>query len=557
MDVTKQFDANRQEAKAEINKKIDEAKKENQSILDKEKNGQFLTSQEKDQLNTYNEKVDNYQKLGVLLDTISTGLSAPTSSGLGIAAATLSPAASYEIGQYFKSNDAEGSTAHILAHTLLGAAVAAAGGNDALTAGLAAGGAEASAPLLSSYLYGKEAKDLTADEKSTISSITGLVASGVGTSNGDIGSTVQSGQSAQNAVENNRMLNVREAQVLQALIKNKTQTEKNKLYQAACYLVKCAEGVPEDDPNYSTLLKLQDLGAKNEKEIEALEATGLYTYTNWDNANDLRTRNDEIFTRAGGAGKIVGGGLTAIGGGAAGVGLCTTGVGCAIGAPLAGLSTYGGVSAANEGKDALFGSYESKVGQNVLNSFSPNRKDQLSPLTQDALNGAVTVAESVLLAKVGGKLSTKVNKPAYNSVEIKSPLGENLGTYNAVNTGPLSNNLAGTFAGGKYTEFELQQDTILYRAGVKGTSLGQFFTREIPESVIQTRIDKAVLPVWPGGAKSPLDTTYGILIPKGTKVYSGEVGSQNGFYLGGTQQIVVVEPWKIPGVKVISEKPLK
>jgi len=39
----------------------------------------------------------------VLLDTISTGLSAPTSSGLGIVAAILSPAASYEIGQYFKS----------------------------------------------------------------------------------------------------------------------------------------------------------------------------------------------------------------------------------------------------------------------------------------------------------------------------------------------------------------------------------------------------------------------------------------------------------------------
>jgi len=68
-----------------------------------------------------------------LVDTISTGLSAPTSSGLGIATATLSPVASYEIGQYFKSKDAEGSTAHILAHTVLGAAVAAAGGNDALT----------------------------------------------------------------------------------------------------------------------------------------------------------------------------------------------------------------------------------------------------------------------------------------------------------------------------------------------------------------------------------------------------------------------------------------
>ena len=122
----------------------------------------------------------------MLFNRISAGLSAPTSSGLGIAVATASPKVSYEIGQYFKSKDAEGNTAHILAHTVLRAAVAA-------------------APLLSKYLYGKEAKYLTADEKSTISSITGLVASGVGVSTGDVASTVQSGQLAQNAVENNNM----------------------------------------------------------------------------------------------------------------------------------------------------------------------------------------------------------------------------------------------------------------------------------------------------------------------------------------------------------------
>lgn len=83
----------------------------------------------------------------------------------------------------------------------MGAAVAAAGGNDALTAGLAAGGAEASAPLLSSYLYGKEAKDLTADEKSTISSIVGLAGSALGATTEDVASTVQSGGVAQNAVD--------------------------------------------------------------------------------------------------------------------------------------------------------------------------------------------------------------------------------------------------------------------------------------------------------------------------------------------------------------------
>ena len=90
-----------------------------------------------------------------------------------------------------------------IAHTVLGAAVAAAGGNDALTAGLSAGGAEAAAPKLAQYLYGKDAKDLTADEKSTISAITGLVASGVGATTGDVASTVQSGNVAQNAVEDN------------------------------------------------------------------------------------------------------------------------------------------------------------------------------------------------------------------------------------------------------------------------------------------------------------------------------------------------------------------
>ncbi|MBJ8443061.1 hypothetical protein EYY58_17275 [Acinetobacter bereziniae] len=65
-----------------------------------------------------------------------------------------------------------------------------------MTAGLSAGGAEAAAPVLSNFLYGKDAKDLTADEKSTISAIIGLVSSGVGATTGDVSSTVQSGQVA-------------------------------------------------------------------------------------------------------------------------------------------------------------------------------------------------------------------------------------------------------------------------------------------------------------------------------------------------------------------------
>ena len=86
-----------------------------------------------------------------------------------------------------------------------------------MTAGLSAGGAEAAAPVLSSFLYGKEAKDLTAEQKSTISSIVGLTGTALGATTGDVATTVQSGQVAQNAVENN-FLSVKEAARKNALI---------------------------------------------------------------------------------------------------------------------------------------------------------------------------------------------------------------------------------------------------------------------------------------------------------------------------------------------------
>ena len=67
---------------------------------------------------------------------IATGLSVLTQSGVGIAAATVSPMISYEISQKFKElakDNPDGKltekqqAAHVLAHAVLGAAVAAAG----------------------------------------------------------------------------------------------------------------------------------------------------------------------------------------------------------------------------------------------------------------------------------------------------------------------------------------------------------------------------------------------------------------------------------------------
>ena len=58
---------------------------------------------------------------------------------------------------------------------------------------------------------------------------------------------------------------------------------------------------------------------------------------------------------------------------------------------------------------------------------------------------------------------------------------------------------------------------------------------------------------------SPLNVTYKIKIPKGTTIYEGPVGSTGGVYSGGMNinQVFVQEPWKIKGLEVLEESPLK
>lgn len=182
---------------------------------------------------------------------------------------------------------------------------------------------------------------------------------------------------------------------------------------------------------------------------------------------------------------------------------------------------------------------------------------------------ALLVGGGASLVKAGASLTKKVTAQiARNAAKVEvgragkgigeiSNLGRVESTYSAINPGPLAENIAETFSGGKYSVIKLEKDTVLYRAGTSDKPLGQFFSSEPPAGVVQTRIDKAVLPEWPGGAKSVIDTSFEIKIPAGTKVYVGEVGSQGGFYVGGTQQIVVQKPWLIDGIEIIKSSPLK
>ncbi|PIT48508.1 hypothetical protein BHC46_04650 [Snodgrassella alvi] len=168
----------------------------------------------------YEKELAQWNSGGLILNAIGAGLAAPTNSIGGIVAATASPVLSYQIGQYFKvlahKNQITGGkdeltagqeTAHILAHTILGAAVAAAGGNDALAGGLAAAGAEATAPILSQWLYGKNPADLTADEKATVSAIAGLTGAATGVAvGGSMADVAQGNQAGHVAVDNNTVL---------------------------------------------------------------------------------------------------------------------------------------------------------------------------------------------------------------------------------------------------------------------------------------------------------------------------------------------------------------
>jgi len=132
--------------------------------------------------------------------------------------------------------------------------------------------------------------------------------------------------------------------------------------------------------------------------------------------------------------------------------------------------------------------------------------------------------------------------------------------------GPLgTGNPANTFTDNRYFVGELEHDQVFFRAGDSAAArgdpaLGQFWTSTAPESVSSVREDLAVLPEWPGGTSSPLNTGYAVTMPKGTRYYYGEVGPQayQGVDLpGGGMQYYIEKPWDLyPPPRKLYEYPL-
>ena len=150
-------------------------------------------------------KADRQQHDMVLFDSITGAIYGPNSNGAtGYVARAVAPQVSYQIGQYFKGTNGEGTAPHILAHGILAAAVSSATGNDPTTGALSAMGAEAAAPMVANFLFGdKPISELTADEKATVSSITSLAGLGLGATTGDVGSAVNAGEIAKTTTDDN------------------------------------------------------------------------------------------------------------------------------------------------------------------------------------------------------------------------------------------------------------------------------------------------------------------------------------------------------------------
>ncbi|QBG90339.1 hypothetical protein EYC54_22455 [Xanthomonas oryzae] len=233
-----------------------------------------------------------------------------------------------------------------------------------------------------------------------------------------------------NADSNNRQLHQVEAKALDRLKEGKSEEEQYRLTAAACAYVKCADGVPTDDPQYAALKQLQLDGAGYTAERSAIEKTGAFKKYDdiVDAATDFRTSHEEAVTRAKGAFGAVEGAVGTVSGyqmAAEAALLCPeSGISCfgvPVGVGLATLS-YG---QGRDGVTQLTDPYMSTQGLEVLGSFNPNRPDGRNPLLQDAIDLGVFGLQT-LISKAGEKIiAWKIADDSKSDQKISpQPLGD-------------------------------------------------------------------------------------------------------------------------------------
>lgn len=307
--------------------------------------------------------------------------------------------------------------AHAVVGCMAGAAGASASGSNTGTgSGCGAGALGAVVGEFSAQLYG------AADPAKTIafaSMMSGIAAAAAG--QGAEGVAIAASTGA-NAAQNNRLLHISETQRIKELAKGDKQKEA-RLTAAACALVRCADGVPKDDPAYAYLKGLQEAGANltDEKSL-LIQQKGrqggnnepLFQYTGVDQyIIDPWTQN-KVGTRLVGAGQAGLGVVGAVGS----AGLCTTGIGCAAGAITGTVSVdYAWAGA----KQSVTGNAQIPYGEQVLQSLG--LIPQGAAYTYAVL-GLAPVGVEAYLANKAINQSIALNAAAKESYAIPSNLDE-------------------------------------------------------------------------------------------------------------------------------------
>ncbi|MBI0038228.1 VENN motif pre-toxin domain-containing protein, partial [Gilliamella sp. B14384H2] len=122
------------------------------------------------------------------------------------------------LAEQIKLHTGDNEAARLIAHSILGAVVAELQGNSGLAGGAGAVAGEVVADIIRKQLYGKEVKDLTEEEKETISALSQLATGlAVAAGGGNISDASTAISSSKNAVENNFLTDKRPQEYAQRL----------------------------------------------------------------------------------------------------------------------------------------------------------------------------------------------------------------------------------------------------------------------------------------------------------------------------------------------------
>ena len=401
-----------------------------------------------------------------------------------------------------------------MAHALLGAIEAKATGNNALAGATGAVGAELTAQLITEQLYGKNAKDLTEAQKETVSTLSQLAAGLSGALVGDsTQSAVASAEIGKRAVENNSLMGDEFRAGLNADKEEYKRKVREQFGENAVSQV--LNGV-----------------------INVVADTGDLTVLAADSAFDLAAAvvtcsigegycnqaQKDLASKSQGAADI----LTSLINGETWSAIKTTAN-----------AAYNGDQVALENLSGV-----------LIGITLPNK----------AIKGISANEKLPVASKIKGynleTVSVNLNKPGQVFNEIISNISGKIdGIYDATLNGSLPASIAETFSGGRYAVIKLDKNLNAYRTWSPGQSkeFGAFWTIDKPLGSLQSRIDSALRPEWGNIAGTSFYSQSSryteIMIPKGTVINIGEVGSQGGAWIGGKSQLLinggVQKEWKI------------